>query len=92
MIRSKISISWEDAEIEYDIAEVWKWKLLIDSSEKNKDRNGASMKKLGRLYYIGLFFNGFVSVPLIFWTIVYIIVEVVTGMQRLLEAKRILND
>ena len=70
----------------------WKWELLIDSSEKNKDRNGASMKKLGRLYYIGLFFNGFVSVPLIFWTIVYIIVEVVTGMQRLLEAKRILND
>jgi len=50
------------------------------------------MKKLGRLYYIGLFFNGFVSVPLIFWTIVYIIVEVVTGVQRPLEAKRILND
>ena len=48
-------------EKEYDIhsAEVWKWKLLIDSSEKNKDRNGASMKKLGRLYYIGLFFNNF---------------------------------
>jgi glycosyltransferase 2 family protein len=38
---------------------IWKWKLLIDSSEKNKDRNGASMKKLGRIYYIGLFFNNF---------------------------------
>ena len=38
---------------------IWKWKLLIDSSEKNKDHQGASMTKLGRLYYIGLFFNNF---------------------------------
>lgn len=38
---------------------IWKWKLLIDSSEKNKDHQGASMTRLGRLYYIGLFFNNF---------------------------------
>lgn len=29
---------------------------------------------------------------LVFWTIVYIIVELITGTQRLLEAKRILKD
>lgn len=29
---------------------------------------------------------------LVFWTIVFIIVEVVTGLQRLLEARRILRD
>lgn len=29
---------------------------------------------------------------LVFWTIVFIIVEIITGLQRLLEARRILND
>lgn len=29
---------------------------------------------------------------LVFWTIVFIIIEIITGLQRLLEARRILND
>ncbi|MGJ7918959.1 lysylphosphatidylglycerol synthase transmembrane domain-containing protein [Neobacillus sp. LXY-4] len=38
---------------------VWKWQLLIHSSLKNKDRDNISFLKLGRYYYIGLFFNNF---------------------------------
>ncbi len=38
---------------------VWKWKLLVDSSAANEYRKNASVRKLGRFYYIGLFFNNF---------------------------------
>jgi glycosyltransferase 2 family protein len=38
---------------------VWKWKLLVDSSLTKIERENASLNKLGRFYYIGLFFNNF---------------------------------
>jgi uncharacterized protein (TIRG00374 family) len=38
---------------------VWKWKLLVDSSLTKNERENASLSKLGRFYYIGLFFNNF---------------------------------
>lgn len=37
---------------------IWKWKILVASSI-NQDKGGASFSKLGRFYYIGLFFNNF---------------------------------
>ncbi|MEH7156248.1 lysylphosphatidylglycerol synthase transmembrane domain-containing protein [Neobacillus drentensis] len=36
-----------------------KWKMLVDSSLKQDKKQYASFFKLGRLYYIGLFFNNF---------------------------------
>ncbi|MEH7075264.1 lysylphosphatidylglycerol synthase transmembrane domain-containing protein [Neobacillus drentensis] len=36
-----------------------KWKMLVDSSLKADKKRDASFLKLGRLYYIGLFFNNF---------------------------------
>ena len=39
---------------------IWKWKMLIESPEKKKnDEFQASSTYLGKLYYIGLFFNNF---------------------------------
>ena len=38
---------------------ILKWKMLVDSSFNQVDKKGASFSKLGRLYYIGLFFNNF---------------------------------
>lgn len=38
---------------------VWKWQLLVHSSLKEDKRKNASLIKLGRYYYIGLFFNNF---------------------------------
>ncbi|MBB6445591.1 lysylphosphatidylglycerol synthase transmembrane domain-containing protein [Bacillus benzoevorans] len=38
---------------------IWKWKMLIQSSEKKHHSNQASLTYLGKLYYIGLFFNNF---------------------------------
>lgn len=38
---------------------IFKWKMLVDSSLNHVDKKGASFTKLGRLYYIGLFFNNF---------------------------------
>lgn len=38
------------------IPSIWKWKLLII---KKSDRENVSLLKLGRFYYIGLFFNNF---------------------------------
>ncbi|MEH7013067.1 lysylphosphatidylglycerol synthase transmembrane domain-containing protein [Neobacillus niacini] len=38
---------------------ILKWKMLVDSSFNQVDKKGASFNKLGRLYYIGLFFNNF---------------------------------
>ncbi len=38
---------------------VWKWQMLVLSSIKKRKAECASFSKLGRLYYIGLFFNNF---------------------------------
>jgi glycosyltransferase 2 family protein len=38
---------------------IWKWQLLVHSSLNTKERHNASLLKLGRYYYIGLFFNNF---------------------------------
>ncbi|MEH7251109.1 lysylphosphatidylglycerol synthase transmembrane domain-containing protein [Neobacillus niacini] len=38
---------------------ILKWKMLVDASIRKIDQKGASFSKLGRLYYIGLFFNNF---------------------------------
>ncbi|MFO1444222.1 flippase-like domain-containing protein [Bacillus sp. Bva_UNVM-123] len=38
---------------------VWKWKMLVQSSVKKENKQGANIFKLGRLYYVGLFFNNF---------------------------------
>ena len=37
---------------------IWKWKMLIESSEKNCNDHSIPTY-LGKLYYIGLFFNNF---------------------------------
>ncbi|MBM4762970.1 lysylphosphatidylglycerol synthase transmembrane domain-containing protein [Bacillus sp. B15-48] len=41
------------------ITSIWKWKLLVDSAEKPQVPSDVSIGKLGKLYYIGLFFNNF---------------------------------
>lgn len=41
------------------ISSVWKWKSLVHSSVKDGKKQSPSFSKLGRLYYIGLFFNNF---------------------------------
>lgn len=38
---------------------VWKWQLLVHSSLQKTERKNTSLTKLGRYYYIGLFFNNF---------------------------------
>jgi uncharacterized protein (TIRG00374 family) len=38
---------------------IWKWKMLVDSSLNQDEKGDVSMIKLGRFYYIGLFFNNF---------------------------------
>lgn len=38
---------------------VWKWKSLVHSAIKDGNKQEPSFSKLGRLYYIGLFFNHF---------------------------------
>lgn len=38
---------------------VWKWKSLVHSTVKDGSKQEPSFSKLGRLYYIGLFFNNF---------------------------------
>jgi len=38
---------------------VWKWKMLVQSSVKKENKQGVGIFKLGRLYYVGLFFNNF---------------------------------
>jgi glycosyltransferase 2 family protein len=38
---------------------IWKWKMLIQSSEKKLSNDQVSPTFLGKLYYIGLFFNNF---------------------------------
>ncbi|MCL6570897.1 MAG: flippase-like domain-containing protein [Bacillus sp. (in: Bacteria)] len=38
---------------------IWKWKMLVDSSLNQDEKGDASVIKLGRFYYIGLFFNNF---------------------------------
>ena len=38
---------------------ILKWKMLVDSSLKQDNKQNASFFKLGRFYYIGLFFNNF---------------------------------
>ena len=38
---------------------IWKWKMLIQSSEKKLSNDQVSPTYLGKLYYIGLFFNNF---------------------------------
>ncbi|WP_338471716.1 lysylphosphatidylglycerol synthase transmembrane domain-containing protein [Niallia sp. XMNu-256] len=38
---------------------IWKWKMLIQSSEKKLRNDQVSPTYLGKLYYIGLFFNNF---------------------------------
>ena len=74
------------------------WRVILHVNQiavcKNDggERIETIKKQIGYFHIYSIFFNGFFSVPLLFWTIVYIIVEVVTGMQRLLEAKRTLND
>jgi glycosyltransferase 2 family protein len=41
------------------LSSVWKWKLLVDSAIKGKSKANTSLTKLGKFYYIGLFFNNF---------------------------------
>jgi glycosyltransferase 2 family protein len=38
---------------------IWKWRMLIQSSEKKLSNDQISATYLGKLYYIGLFFNNF---------------------------------
>lgn len=38
---------------------ILKWKMLVDSSLTPAQKKNASLLKLGRFYYIGLFFNNF---------------------------------
>ncbi|HEY4550486.1 MAG TPA: lysylphosphatidylglycerol synthase transmembrane domain-containing protein [Bacillus sp. (in: firmicutes)] len=38
---------------------IWKWRMLIQSSEKGLSNDRISPTYLGKLYYIGLFFNNF---------------------------------
>jgi uncharacterized protein (TIRG00374 family) len=38
---------------------IWKWKMLIESSERKHRNYYGSPTYLGKLYYIGLFFNNF---------------------------------
>ena len=38
---------------------IWKWRMLIQSSEKKLSNDQISPTYLGKLYYIGLFFNNF---------------------------------
>ncbi|WP_017754162.1 lysylphosphatidylglycerol synthase transmembrane domain-containing protein [Calidifontibacillus oryziterrae] len=38
---------------------IWKWKLLVDASVVEQGSDSVSLGRLGRLYYIGLFFNNF---------------------------------
>ncbi|NMD71363.1 flippase-like domain-containing protein [Bacillus sp. DNRA2] len=38
---------------------IWKWQLLISKSTTNPFNQSISLWKLGRYYYIGLFFNNF---------------------------------
>ena len=38
---------------------IWKWRMLIQSSEKRLSNDRISPTYLGKLYYIGLFFNNF---------------------------------
>ena len=38
---------------------IWKWRMLIQSSEKKLRNDQISPTYLGKLYYIGLFFNNF---------------------------------
>lgn len=46
--------------IQFTVApSIFKWKMLVDSSLNHVDKKGASFNRLGRLYYIGLFFNNF---------------------------------
>jgi glycosyltransferase 2 family protein len=41
------------------VSSIWKWKMLIQSSEKKLRNNQVSPAYLGKMYYIGLFFNNF---------------------------------
>ncbi len=41
------------------VSSILKWKLLVDSSLNQEIKRDASLSKLGRFYYIGLFFNNF---------------------------------
>lgn len=41
------------------VSSILKWKLLVDSSLYQDQKQDASLLKLGRFYYIGLFFNNF---------------------------------
>lgn len=39
------------------LASIWKWKQLVYASISQQNKHKISLGKLGRLYYIGLFFN-----------------------------------
>ncbi|HEY2421233.1 MAG TPA: lysylphosphatidylglycerol synthase transmembrane domain-containing protein [Neobacillus sp.] len=41
------------------VTSILKWKMLVDSSLRPDKKGDASVLKLGRYYYIGLFFNNF---------------------------------
>jgi len=41
------------------ISSIMKWKMLVDSSVNQEQKRDVSVLKLGRFYYIGLFFNNF---------------------------------
>ncbi|CAH2713415.1 hypothetical protein BACCIP111895_00550 [Neobacillus rhizosphaerae] len=41
------------------VASILKWKMLVNSSLNQDQKRDASLVKLGRFYYIGLFFNNF---------------------------------
>ncbi|WP_066311000.1 lysylphosphatidylglycerol synthase transmembrane domain-containing protein [Bacillus sp. FJAT-29814] len=41
------------------VSSILKWKMLVDSSLHQNQEKNASLSKLGRFYYIGLFFNNF---------------------------------
>ncbi len=41
------------------VSSILKWKMLVDSSLNPDQSRNASLSKLGRFYYIGLFFNNF---------------------------------
>lgn len=41
------------------VSSILKWKMLVDSSLRQDKKRDASVIKLGRFYYIGLFFNNF---------------------------------
>ena len=41
------------------LTSIWKWKMLIESSEKKRSGYQAPSNYLAKLYYMGLFFNNF---------------------------------